>query len=99
MIRYEDLLFHPKKVVRRICHCAGGEAIDTFVYLANNAKDDPNDPNNETSAHYGSSDLVGAIMRYANERLRGEGFTKNDLKYAKNELNKNLMKTFNYKLL
>jgi hypothetical protein len=39
MVRFEDLVFHPKETTRKICECAGGEMRRTkFNYIVESAK-------------------------------------------------------------
>ena len=93
-VRFEDLLFHAEHVVTSLCSCVGGQMIlhkGKFKYVEESAK-----PNR--GVHAGASDLVSAILRYGNPELRLEGWTKEDLDYAKQHLDQNLMDRYNYTL-
>jgi len=94
IIRYEDLLVHLEETVTQICKCAGGEVItDKIQHLKDTAK-----PGHK---HKSQKGLAGSIMRYLRDEKRthpgGEMFmTFDDLQYAKNGLDPDLMKSFHY---
>lgn len=93
VVRFEDLLFHAEEVIRKVCECGAGEIKDPdgFRYKARSAKGG--------RAHTGSNDLVGAMTRYGNSEIRRENFLGEDLIYAQNNLDAQLMKKLNYKFI
>lgn len=39
MVRFEDLVFHPKEVTKQVCECAGGQMMNKkFSYIVESAK-------------------------------------------------------------
>lgn len=92
IIRYEDLLVHLEETITQICKCAGGEIIvDKIQHLKDTAK----------PGHQHQQGLAGSIMRYLRDEKRthpgGEMYmTFDDLEYAKNRLDPDLMKSFHY---
>eukprot|EP00586_Coscinodiscus_wailesii_P017310 CAMPEP_0172493460 /NCGR_PEP_ID=MMETSP1066-20121228/24924_1 /TAXON_ID=671091 /ORGANISM="Coscinodiscus wailesii, Strain CCMP2513" /LENGTH=239 /DNA_ID=CAMNT_0013263655 /DNA_START=431 /DNA_END=1150 /DNA_ORIENTATION=- len=89
MVRFEDLLFYPEEVTKLICECAGGMMTKVFEVELDNAKAG-------MKGHTGTSDFYDAVMRYSNESLRVDGYTKNDLEFARQTINTDLMKAFRY---
>ena len=89
-IRYEDLLFHGKEVMKLACECVGGNFTDTFKYKGESAK------GNE-GGHKGSSGMVKALLHYGDPESRMHGFTDRDMRYARgNEATSELMKKYAY---
>lgn len=89
IVRYEDLLFRPEEMTRKICTCGGGKMKKKFKYIVQSSKGD-------SGVHKASSGLVQAISRYGNATVRLANFIKEDLEYAKEELSQNLMQSFHY---
>lgn len=90
IIRYEDLLFHLEEVMTEVCHCGGGTLINHengIVLISENAKAGHNN---------GSNGLLGAMLRYGFDDKRTETLSREDLKYAKDQLSMNLMNLFSY---
>lgn len=92
VIRYEDLLFHQKDVVRQVCDCVGGTvASSNYIHLEDSAAKPT-----VLRMHSGSSDLVSAIMRYGKDADRLKGMTSEDVSFAKSLLDDKLMTLFGY---
>lgn len=92
IVRFEDLVFFPKQVVRQVCQCAGGAMEDgPFQYIVESAK--------KGSAHGAKSQRTGfvdAIIRYGTSKGRWRGMTRQDLEYAKQTLGVRLLNEFHY---
>ena len=85
MVRYEDLLFRPEKVIGGICRCGGGVMNEEFHTVEESAK-------NRSNA-YGHSD---AMARYGNATKRTEKFTTVDRRYFDGAVDGGLMEMFHY---
>ena len=90
IIRLEDMMFHAPEVITKVCECGGGTMRKKFHYTLGSAK-------GSGGPHKGANGLVSAIVKYSDEAKRVEGFTKDDLDFARSKLNKNLMDTFGYR--
>jgi hypothetical protein len=95
LVRYEDVVFHPKQITRTVCECAGGRLnIDDhpdrgFVYVTESAKKGAAHGKTKTS-------YVDALIKYGTEAGRYDGFERADLEYARNHLDPELMRLFGY---
>lgn len=92
MVRFEDIVFHPKQLTQAVCECAGGKihTNQPFQYVVESAK--------KGSAHgTEKTSYVDALVKYGTEIGRYTGFTKNDLQYAQNHLDPDLMRLFGYR--
>lgn len=92
MVRFEDIVFHPKQVTQTVCECAGGQihANKPFKYVVESAK--------KGSAHgTEKTSYVDALVKYGTELGRYTGFTKDDLLYAQKHLDPDLMRLFSYR--
>jgi hypothetical protein len=94
MIRFEDLLFHPKQVITQICHCAGGKVPISdngqFVYVVGEGK--------WGKAHQGSSNMITAMIKYGTDKHRFTNMTMDDLRYAQTAIDPELLRLFQYKI-
>jgi len=93
MVRYEDLMFHAQEVTEKVCHCAGGSmARDKFTYVIDSAK-----KGNEA---HGPKELrtgyLKALIKYG-KRQTNPQLTEDDLTYAEQALDKEMMDFFHYK--
>jgi len=93
IVRFEDVIFHPKAVTKMACECAGGELNrGQFRYVVDSAK--------KGNAHGRSSErtsYVDALIKYGSEEGRYTGMDRADLEYARDHLDKVLMDMFGYK--
>lgn len=95
IVRFEDVVFHPKLVTQTVCECAGGEMNQNkpFKYIVDSAK--------KGAAHGAEgqrTSYVDALVKYGTEAGRYKGFEAADLEYAKQHLDPDLMRLFGYKL-
>ena len=93
IVRFEDLIFHAKDVTTTVCHCAGGEMTKEFIYIVDSAK------KGTPGAHGSKKDrtsFVDAIIRYGKDTDRLNGFTPDDVEFARRNLNLKLMNLFGY---
>ena len=91
MVRFEDIVFHPKQVTQMVCECAGGKIhpYTPFRYVVESAK--------KGSAHgTEKTSYVDALVKYGTEAGRYTGFTEDDLEYARKHLDPDLMRLFGY---
>ena len=95
MVRFEDLVFHPKQVIQSVCECAGGTLKDEneFQYIVNSAKITEGHGSDKTG-------YVDAIIRYGSARRfprwYSGGMTDSDRRYVIEHLDSDLMKAFRY---
>lgn len=91
MVRFEDLIYHPKQVVQTVCECAGGELNKgEFKYITDSAK-------KGVGAH--GKDRTGylqALSRYGRQEGRINGMEQADLDYTRRHLDANIMHMFRY---
>ena len=91
MIRFEDMIFHPREVVSIVCDCAGAlPKTDTFTYVVDAGK--------WGGPHKGSSNLVSAMIKYGSAPHRLKGLTEDEIEYARKILSPELMEVFQYKM-
>jgi hypothetical protein len=96
IVRFEDLIFHPKSVVQTVCECAGGELKHEsergFQYIVDSAK--------ITEGHGSAkTGYVDAIIKYGSAkfpRWRSGGMTDEDRAYATEHLDREMMNFFGY---
>lgn len=91
IVRFEDIVFHPKQVTKTVCECAGGEMNRhrPFQYIVDSAKKGAAHGKDKTS-------YVDALVKYGTETGRYKGFEPADLEYARRHLDPNLMRLFGY---
>jgi hypothetical protein len=86
MVRFEDLLFQAPAVMKQISDCMGVDFDATnFRYQTNKAK-----------LHGSGTDFLHAIIKSGNETARKKGMTEQDLKFAGQHLDADLMRLFQY---
>ena len=91
IIRYEDLLFHQKEVMKSVCDCAGGELKNQHRMHIRDTSAKGN-----SGVHTGSSGLLSAITRYGCAVHRLDGMTIEDKKFAEETLKPEFMEMFGY---
>jgi hypothetical protein len=92
-VRFEDLVFHPKEVTKKVCECAGGEMRKDgrFIYIVDSAK--------KGAAAHGSSrtGYVDAIVKYGSPKRRYDHYKyKEDLEYIRDHVDPTLMEIMQY---
>lgn len=91
LVRFEDLIYHPKHVVQTVCQCAGGELNHgDFHYVTDSAK--------KGDAAHGKvkTGYLDALIRYGHKEGRTAGMEEADLQYARDHLDARLMELFQY---
>lgn len=92
IVRFEDVVFHPKLITQTVCECAGGQINPTgkpFTFIVDSAKKGAAHGKEKTS-------YVDALVKYGTEAGRYEGFEAADLEYARKHLDPDLMRLFGY---
>lgn len=88
IIRYEDLIFHPKMVVKDLCECVQGEFIDSnFSFRVDNVKN---------HGEQNSSMLI-SMWKSTDSSRRVKGLTNDELLYSYKSVHTDLMSIFQYK--
>ena len=95
MVRFEDLVFHPKQVIQTVCECAGGtlKHLNGFQYIVDSAKITEGHGKHKTG-------YVDAIIRYGSTRFPrwySGGMTDADRQYVVEHLDPDLMGVFRYR--
>lgn len=83
-VRFEDIIFNPEEVMSAVATCAGLSVTPSYRAMLEPSKD-----------HGSSSSLVSAMIRYSNV----ESFDlmlAQDIEYAQEELDDELMRQFHY---
>ena len=93
IVRYEDLLFHPKEVINQVCTCAGGKMRDDFRLMEKSSKAHGNGILGPNTSRTG---LSAAIIMYGTKEIRDSVLDQADKKFAGEKLNSNVMDTFHY---
>ena len=96
IVRFEDLIFHPKQVIQAVCECAGGELKHEhdgtgFQYIVQSAK--------KTEGHgKEKTGYVDAMIRYGSDKFRWKsgGMTDEDRRFVAETLDRDLMVQFGY---
>jgi hypothetical protein len=90
IVRLEDLVFHAKEVVTKVCECFGGKMDRDFLYVTKTAK--VGDANIHGSDR---TDLFKWFTRWhLEDRVRN--MTREDQEYAREHLDQELLKQFQY---
>ena len=91
MVRFEDIVFHPKQITQTVCECAGGKLKhdEKFTYIVDSAK--KGDAHGKEKTSY-----IDALIQYGSEAGRYSGFESADLEYARIHLDPELMELFGY---
>jgi hypothetical protein len=87
LIRFEDTLFHPKQVMKEVCHCGGGELVEPFRYFVDKAKWNHKQEQNN---------MITAMIRYGSGKDRYRNMTQDDIDFAERTLNSTLLDVFRY---
>ena len=90
MVRYEDLLYHPRTVVQQACECAGGKLKARFEYITKSAKKGLGGHGKERTSY------LDALIRYGSEQGRYKGFSSADLDYLATHLDRTMMQNMGY---
>lgn len=94
VVRLEDLVFHPKEVISKICHCAGGTVKDDFQYVTETAKVGGENIHGKAADR---TNLFKWLTRFhLEDRLKN--MTSEDHAFAREHLDSELLKMFGYLL-
>ena len=85
VVRFEDMLLMPQILLKHIAECVGVEPTDHFKYQTGSAK-----------GHGSHANFLKAILKTADAERRVEGLTKDDILFAQEHLDAELMKAFRY---
>ena len=94
MIRFEDTLYYPKKVMQEVCRCGGGKLLfdekqhQQYNYNLEEAKPD--------HKHQQKNNFVTAMIEYGTNATRVRNMTEMDIAFAVQNLNPTLMRAFGY---
>ncbi|KAG7368441.1 hypothetical protein IV203_031184 [Nitzschia inconspicua] len=91
MVRFEDLVFHPKEVTTAVCQCAGGQMMNKkFSYIVESAK-------KGIGAHGKvRTGFVDALVRYGTELKRYNGYNEEDLAFVRDNIDNEIMSLMGY---
>ena len=90
LVRYEDLLFAPKRTVRAVCECVGGKLKKDFDSFSEAAKFGAGHGNTAGTSR------ASALARYASERTRYANLDAEDLAFYGAVANGELVRQFHY---
>jgi hypothetical protein len=92
MVRFEDLLFRPKAVLRAIQECVNASWIDetAFTYVVDHSKWE------HVRFHGPQSTMISAMIKHGNAARRVQGLTNHDLQLAQQILDPTLLRQFGY---
>lgn len=93
MVRYEDMIFRPEKMISEACACVGGEMKSTnFTYSATeNVK-----YGDKGHGEQEKEGLLNYIIKNGNATNRVQGLSDDELEYSYTALNTSLMEIFRY---
>jgi len=94
IIRFEDIIFHPKEVTKTFCECAGGELDQhhKFHFIVDSAKKGGDKIHGKHRTSY-----LDALKKYGTEKGRYDLYQQPDLDYSTKHLDHTLMEAFQYK--
>jgi len=106
IVRFEDTLFYPSEVMAEVCHCGGGRLIgepssgngnrNGGSYEQQIRHDYSLEDSKPHHRHEGKSNFVQAMVRYGTNATRLHNMTRDDIRFAVEHLNPELMKAFGY---
>jgi hypothetical protein len=94
LIRFEDTLFHAEQVMKHVCQCGGG------IYAGNDESENMFRPivdEAKWSHKHSQNNLVSAIIKYGTDATRYRQMTPEDLEFARNTWDNELIEAFHYK--
>lgn len=87
MFRFEDMLIHGPKVMKIIADCTGTTVPDVYSLQTQSAK-----------GHGSGTGFLKAIFKTGNATARTNQMTADDIQFAAENLDAELMKTFLYSI-
>ena len=89
MVRFEDLLYRQEETTKTACECAGGTLRKDFVKVQGPAK-----------THGGQQGEKLVKIKYGgNSEKRFIGWTKEDIAFLRETVDKRIMEIFDYRLI
>jgi hypothetical protein len=85
MIRFEDMVLHAPTIMKIIAECTGTTVPDKFTFQAQSSK-----------SHGSGATFLKVVEKTGDIAGRVDKMTKEDLVYAEQHLDENLMKVFKY---
>ena len=98
IVRFEDLQFHPRELVDVICQCAGGVARNdagAFTYVVDSAKSFGPGHGPQKAE---KTNMITGMIKYGTGANRRNKLSKEDLDYAAQHFDPELMSLFEYTL-
>jgi len=93
IIRFEDLLYHPKLIVKEVCSYLDGSTSNSFTHLFTNVDSLLTNENLDIS----DKNILSALMRFGNQNERNQVIQdEKELQYVQKVVDKNLLTTFKY---
>ena len=90
IVRLEDVVFHPEKVLKEVCNCVDGSLSKTLTLTGESAK-----AGDEKFHGKNLTNLADAMVSHVFTN-RTKGMTRDDHTYAIEALEDSVMKTFGY---
>ncbi len=95
ILRYEDLLFHPKSVIQLVCGCAGGVLKHDFSNYLEQSKLNRSFIFKKKPKEI---DIISAIIESGNKIDRENFLSPENLEYSRKHLDETLMSLFHYSI-
>jgi hypothetical protein len=93
IVRFEDLVFHPKEVTKTVCECAGGSMRPDgrFKYIVDSAKKGKGAHGNNRTGY------IDALIKYGSAKKRYSAYSRaSDLEYIRDHLDPRVMDALKY---
>lgn len=92
IVRYEDMLFHPKRIMKQVCDCVEGQFVEKeFSLKVDNAKFGPGH-----GVQKADQGLLNSLKKNTDTSRRVNGLTREDLVYAATAFDTDLTTLFHY---
>ena len=86
VIRYEDILFQPERLINRLCKCVNGFVREGGPIIQESA----------AKAHGDARGRKHALQTYGNPKYRYDGYSEKDIEFMRDNLNQTLLDFFSY---
>ena len=93
IVRFEDLVFHPKEVTKTVCECAGGtmRPDNRFKYIVDSAKKGKGAHGSQRTGY------IDALVKYGSEKRRYATYSRaSDLEYVRDHIDSRVMEAMKY---
>ena len=88
VIRYEDILFQPERLINRLCRCVKGYVRPGGVVIQESA----------SKGHGAARGRQQALETYGDPQYRLKGYPEEDVQLMKDTLNQTLLQFFSYQV-